>query len=171
MFTPYQPVKRSVAESDPLQCEQQQVLCWDGSIQTSSHDPFLRIRFLLAAKIGSCEHTENDLPTHGSVIKKKKKTNGNRTCSIFIRQSSWKRWKAPTNLSWAFWCQIEDSLLNLKIGSCEHTTNDLPTFSPQKRNLEIGPSQLLLPIFGTNNGILEIGSCELAFTPFENGAN
>ena len=36
-----------------------------------SHDPFLRIRFLLVSKIRSCEHIENDLPTHGSVILKK----------------------------------------------------------------------------------------------------
>ena len=37
-----------------------------------SHDSFLRIRFLLASKIGLCEHIENDLPTHGSVILKKR---------------------------------------------------------------------------------------------------
>ena len=59
--------------------------------------------------------------------------------------------------------QIEDSLLVLKNGSCEHTTNDLPTFSPQKRNLEIGPSECLLPIFGTKNRILKNWSCERAF--------
>ena len=39
-------------------------------------------------------------------------------------------------------------------GLCEHTTNYLPTFSPQKRNLEIGPSERLLPVFGTKNRIL-----------------
>ena len=60
--------------------------------------------------------------------------------------------------------QIEDSLLVLKIGSCEHTTNDLPIFSPQKRNLEMGPSERPLPIFGTKNWILKIGSCERALT-------
>ena len=37
-----------------------------------SHDPFLKIPFLLVPKIRSCEHTENDLPTHGSVILKKR---------------------------------------------------------------------------------------------------
>ena len=36
-----------------------------------SDDPFLRIRFLLVPKIGSCEHNENNFPTHGSVILKK----------------------------------------------------------------------------------------------------
>ena len=45
----------------------------------------------------------------------------------------------------SFWRQIGDSLLVLKIGSCEQITNDLPTFSPQKRNLKIGPSERLLP--------------------------
>ena len=40
----------------------------------------------LVPKIGLCEHIENDLPTHESVILKK--TDGNRTCSIFIRHSS-----------------------------------------------------------------------------------
>ena len=48
------------------------------------------------------------------------------------------------------------------------TTNDLPTFSPQKRNLEIGPFEGLLPIFGTKNRILKIGSCERAFTQQSN---
>ena len=33
---------------------------------------------------------------------------------------------------WSFWRQIEEFLLVLKIGLCEHTTNDLSTFSPQK---------------------------------------
>ena len=33
----------------------------------------LRIRVLLVPKIGSCEHIENDLPKHGSVILKKRK--------------------------------------------------------------------------------------------------
>ena len=42
---------------------------------------------------------------------------------------------------------FEDSLSVLKNGSCEHTTNDLPTFSTQKRNLEIGPSERLSSIF------------------------
>ena len=55
-------------------------------------------------------------------------------------------------------------LLVLKNGSCEHTTNDLPTFSPQKRDLEIGPSERLLPIFGTKNRTLTNGSCERALT-------
>ena len=59
--------------------------------------------------------------------------------------------------------EIEISLLVLENGSCEHTTNDLPTFSPQKRNLEIGPSERLLLIFGTNNRILKNRSCERAF--------
>ena len=36
--------------------------------------------------------------------------------------------------------KILSKLLVLKIGSCEHTTNDLPKFSPQIQNLEIGPS-------------------------------
>ena len=42
-----------------------------GALKVRLHDPFLRIRFLLVPKIGSCEHIENDLPTHGSVILKK----------------------------------------------------------------------------------------------------
>ena len=61
------------------------------------------------------------------------------------------------------WPQIEDSLLVLQNGSCEHTANDLPTFSPQKRNLEIGPSERLLPVFETKNWILKNGLCERAF--------
>ena len=57
---------------------------------------------------------------------------------------------------------LVDSLLVLKNGLCEHTTNDLPTFSPQKRNLEIGLSERLLPVFGTKNRILKNGSSERA---------
>ena len=52
-------------------------------------------------------------------------------------------------------------LLVPKIGPCEHTANDLPTFSPQKRNLEIGPSGRLLPIFGTKNRIVGNGPSEI----------
>ena len=40
-------------------------------LKARSHDPFLRIRFLLVPKIRSCEHNENDLPTHGSLSLKK----------------------------------------------------------------------------------------------------
>ena len=53
--------------------------------------------------------------------------------------------------------QIEDSLLVLKIGSCEPTTNDLSTFSPRKKNLEIGRSERQFPILETKNRILKIG--------------
>ena len=98
-------------------------------------------------------------------IRNFEKIHGNRACSIFIRHSSWKMKganKLCTISLWSFWRQIEDSLSVLKIGSCEHTTNDLPTFSPQKQNLEIRPSEHLLPIVGTKNRILKIGSCELA---------
>ena len=41
-------------------------------VKACSHETFLRIRLLLAPKIGSCEQIENDLPTHGSVILKKR---------------------------------------------------------------------------------------------------
>ena len=86
-----------------------------------------------------------------------KKPDRNRTCSVFIRHFSWKM-KGTDKFCmislWSFWPQIEDSLLVLKIGSCEHTTNDLPTFSPQKQNLGIGLYERLLPIFGTTNRIL-----------------
>ena len=40
-------------------------------MKASSYDPFLRIRFLLVLKNGSCEHIKNDLPSYGSVILKK----------------------------------------------------------------------------------------------------
>ena len=55
-------------------------------LKARSHDLFLRIRFLLVPKIGSFEHIQNDLPTHRSPILKK--TDGNRTRSIFIRHPS-----------------------------------------------------------------------------------
>ena len=42
------------------------------SLKTRSHDPFLRIRFLLVSRIEWCEHIENDRPTHGSVSLKKR---------------------------------------------------------------------------------------------------
>ena len=40
-------------------------------LKARSNGPFLRIRFLLVPKMGSCEHNENYLPTHGSVSLKK----------------------------------------------------------------------------------------------------
>ena len=107
-------------------------------------------------------------PPSDTRICKFEKTNGNRTCSIFIRHSSWKMKGADKFCMislWSFWRQIGDSLSILKIGSCKHTTNDLATFLPQKRNFEIGPSEHLLPIFGAKNQIVKIGSCERAFRP------
>ena len=43
-----------------------------GRLKACSHDPFLRIRFLLVQKNGSCEHIKNDLASNGSVILKKR---------------------------------------------------------------------------------------------------
>ena len=60
-------------------------------------------------------------------IRNFEKTDGNRTCSIFIRQASWKMKGADKFCMislWSFWRQIEDALSVLKIGSCEHTTSD-----------------------------------------------
>ena len=74
------------------------------TLKALSHDPFLRIRFLLVPKNGSCEHVKNDLPSNGSVILKK---------------------------TW---------------------------------NLEIGPSERLLPVFGTKNQIIKNGWCERALS-------
>ena len=84
--------------------------------------------------------------------------------ALFSSDTLLERWKAPTNFAWLFWRQIEDSLLVLKNGSCEHTTNGFPTFSPQKQNLEIGPYERLLPVFGTKSRILKNGSSEQALT-------
>ena len=60
-----------------------------------SHDPFSRIRFLLIPKIESCEHIENDLPTHGSVILKKRMEIEH---ALFSSDTLLEIWKAPTNL-------------------------------------------------------------------------
>ena len=133
------------------------------SLKTRSHDPFLRIRFSVGSENRIVwKHWKWPSDTR---ICNFEKTDENRTCSIFIRHSAWKM-KGADKFGmmslWLFWRQIEDSLLILKIGSCEHTTNNLPTFSPQKRNLEIGPSERLLPILWTKNRILKIGLCERA---------
>ena len=50
----------------------QKYLCKVITLKARSHDPFLRIRFLLVPKNGSCEHIKNDLPSNGSVILKKR---------------------------------------------------------------------------------------------------
>ena len=125
------------------------------SIKTRSHDPFLTTQFLLAPKTGSCEHIKNDLPSNGSLILKKRVEIEN---ALSSSDTLLERWKAPTIFAWSFWRQIEDSLLVLKNGSFEHTSNDLPTFSTEKWNLEIGPSEHLLPVFETKNWILKNGS-------------
>ena len=41
-------------------------------VKACSHDPFLRIRFLLVPKNGSCEHIKNYLASNGSVSLKKR---------------------------------------------------------------------------------------------------
>ena len=66
-------------------------------IKARSHDPFLRIRFLLVPKIRSFEHIENDLPTHGSVILKKQMEKEH---TLFSSDTLLERWKAPTNFAW-----------------------------------------------------------------------
>ena len=43
-----------------------------GKVKARSHDPFIRIRFLLIPKNGSCEHIRNDLSSNGSVVLKKR---------------------------------------------------------------------------------------------------
>ena len=132
-------------------------------LKPRSHDPLLRIRFLLVPKIGLCEHIKNDLPTHGSVTLKKAIEIEHVLFhpTLFLKDERSRQ--ILHYILCSFWRQIEDSLSVLKNRSCEHITNDLPTFSPQKRNLEIGQSERLLPIFGTKNRILKIGSCERAF--------
>ena len=55
-----------------------------------SHDPVSRIQFLLVPKIGSCEHSRNDLRTHESVILKKNPD------ALFSSDTLHESWKAPT---------------------------------------------------------------------------
>ena len=66
-------------------------------IKARSHDSLVRIRFLLVPKIGSCEHIENDLLTHGSVILKKRMEIEH---ALFSSDTLLERWKAPTNFAW-----------------------------------------------------------------------
>ena len=66
-------------------------------LKARSHDPFLRIRFLLLPKIGSCEHIENDLPTRGPVILKKKRMETEHALSS--SDTLLERFKAPTNFA------------------------------------------------------------------------
>ena len=66
--------------------------------KSRSHDPFLRIWFLLVPKIGSCEHIENDLPTHGSVSLKKLMEIEH---ALLSSDTLLERWKAPTNSAWS----------------------------------------------------------------------
>ena len=42
------------------------------TFKACSHDPFLRIRFLLVPKNESCEHMKDDLPSNGSLILQKR---------------------------------------------------------------------------------------------------
>ena len=99
-------------------------------LKARSHDPFLRIRFLLVPKIGSCEHIENDRKWPSDTrVRNFEKMDGNRTCSIFIRHSSWKMKgtdKILHDIPVIVLAPDWRSLSVLKIGS----------FSPQKRNLE-----------------------------------
>ena len=62
-----------------------------------SHDLLLRIWFLLVPKIGSCEHIENDLLTHESLILKKRMEIEH---ALFSSDTLLERWKAPTNFAW-----------------------------------------------------------------------
>ena len=42
----------------------------ENPVKARSHDLIRRIRFLLVPKVESCENSENEPPTHGSVISK-----------------------------------------------------------------------------------------------------
>ena len=62
---------------DPPDSERLSITKLEGQVMKNdykarSHDPFVRIRFLLVPKNGSCEHINNDLPSNGSVILKKR---------------------------------------------------------------------------------------------------
>ena len=73
-------------------------------------------------------------------IRKFEKRDRNRTCSIFIRQSSWKMKGANKFCMislWSFWRQIEGFVVSSENRSVWTHYKCLPTFSPQKRNLEI----------------------------------
>ena len=129
-------------------------------LKSCSKDPFLRIQFLLVPKNWLCEHIKNDLPSNGSVIYKKKRMEIEH--ALFSSDTLLETWKVQTYFAWSFWHQIEDSLLVLKKKSCDHTTNDLLTFLPQKQNLEIRLSERLLPVFRTKNWILKNGSSDWA---------
>ena len=61
-------------------------------LKVSSHDPFSKIRLLW-----SCEHIENDLPTNGSVILKKRMEIEH---ALFSSDILLERWKEPTNFAW-----------------------------------------------------------------------
>ena len=65
-------------------------------LKVRSHDPFLRIRFLLVPKIGFCEHIKDDLPTHGSVILKKRMEIEH---ALFSSDTLLEKLKAPTNFA------------------------------------------------------------------------
>ena len=71
--------------------------CCSGKLKARSHDPFLRIRFLLVPKIGSCEHIENDHPIHGSVILKERMGIEH---ALLSSDTLLERWKALTNFAW-----------------------------------------------------------------------
>ena len=64
--------------------------------EARSHDPFLRIRFLLVQKIGSCEHVENDLSTHGSVILKNRMEIEH---ALFSSDTLLERWMVAINFA------------------------------------------------------------------------
>ena len=67
-------------------------------LKARSHDPFLRIRFLLVLKNGSCEHIKNDLPSNGSVVLKKTRMKQNMlyfhlTLSLKDERHRQRRWQ------------------------------------------------------------------------------
>ena len=128
-------------------------------LKAFSHDPFSRAPLPLVPKNGSCEHIKNDLPSNGSLILKKRMEIEH---ALFSSDTLLEDERHRQILHDRLGAKSKILLSVLKNGSCEHTTNDLPTFSPQKQNLQIGPSKRLLPVFGTKNQILKNGSCGLA---------
>ena len=82
-----------------------------------SKGPFTRSIFkypiLLVPKIGSCEHNENDLPTHGSVVLKIKMEIEH---ALFSSDTLLERWKTPTNVivlapNWRFFASSESRIV------------------------------------------------------------
>ena len=112
--------------------------------------PVLTIPFLVVPKIGSCEHIGNDLPTHGSIILKKRMEIGHTLFSsdtllerqIFVCYTACDCFGAKLKILCYFWRSDRVNTLQMTFRHSHHKSGTLKSDCFQLSEPRIGSLKL-----------------------------